>query len=264
MRHVSRTHRVALDWLFDRINLNPQIQIKYIDTKNLLTDILIKGNFARDEWNNLLHLFNVIFSSASCRGTMSKRMQQRTGEERIVAKSKPTLNQISSSAATSPTAPRSSASSRPEILQGQEGSNLIAQCAGKPPVEGSNQNDAASSSQVWLTDAKFSERARKLAAVDTKQDQNFPDRARKLAAEYSDIKDEDASKWPHNLRVSRADVPHLEKVYSNLRQQLKREPEDKMEDLNVNTMIWGEFMMVTQVTFLGAICVQPKIRHKEQ
>ena len=31
MRHVSRrTHRVALDWLFDRINLDPKIHIKYI------------------------------------------------------------------------------------------------------------------------------------------------------------------------------------------------------------------------------------------
>ena len=30
MRHVSRTHRVALDWLFDRTNLDPKIQIKYI------------------------------------------------------------------------------------------------------------------------------------------------------------------------------------------------------------------------------------------
>ena len=29
MRHVSRTHRVALDWLFVRINLDPKIQIKY-------------------------------------------------------------------------------------------------------------------------------------------------------------------------------------------------------------------------------------------
>ena len=45
MRHVSRTHRVALDWLFDRINLDPKIQIKYIDTKNQLADILTKGNF---------------------------------------------------------------------------------------------------------------------------------------------------------------------------------------------------------------------------
>ena len=32
MRHVSRTQRVALDWLFDRINLDSKIQIKYIDT----------------------------------------------------------------------------------------------------------------------------------------------------------------------------------------------------------------------------------------
>ena len=44
MRHVSRTHRVALDW----------IQIKYIDTKNQLADMLTKGNFTRDEWNHLL------------------------------------------------------------------------------------------------------------------------------------------------------------------------------------------------------------------
>ena len=35
--HVSRTHRVALDWLFDRIILDPKIQI--IDTKNQLADM---------------------------------------------------------------------------------------------------------------------------------------------------------------------------------------------------------------------------------
>ena len=45
MRHVSRTHRVALDWLFERINLDPKIQIKYIDTKNQLAVILTKGKF---------------------------------------------------------------------------------------------------------------------------------------------------------------------------------------------------------------------------
>ena len=59
MRHVSRTHRVALDWLFDRINLDPKIQIKYIDTKNQLADVLTKGNFTRDAWNLLLCLFNI-------------------------------------------------------------------------------------------------------------------------------------------------------------------------------------------------------------
>ena len=54
MRHVSRTYRIALDLLFDRINLGSKIQIKYIDTKNQLADMLTKGNFTRDEWNHLL------------------------------------------------------------------------------------------------------------------------------------------------------------------------------------------------------------------
>ena len=49
MRHVSRTHRVALDWLSDRINVDPEIQIRYVDTKNQLADILTKGCFSKDE-----------------------------------------------------------------------------------------------------------------------------------------------------------------------------------------------------------------------
>ena len=64
MRLVSRTHRVALDWLFNRINLDPKIQIRYIVTKHQLADILTKVNFTRDEWNNLLHLFNISAISA--------------------------------------------------------------------------------------------------------------------------------------------------------------------------------------------------------
>ena len=59
MRHVSRTHRVPFDWLFDRINLDPKIQIKHIDTKNQLADKLTKENFTRDEWNHLLCLLNI-------------------------------------------------------------------------------------------------------------------------------------------------------------------------------------------------------------
>ena len=39
MRHVSRTNKVALDWLFDKINLDPKIQIRYIDSKHQIADI---------------------------------------------------------------------------------------------------------------------------------------------------------------------------------------------------------------------------------
>ena len=93
MRHVSRTHRVALDWLFDRINLDTKIQIKYIDIKNQLADILTIGNFTRDEWNHLLNLLNIgHFSSTACTAAMAKRAQQGSGEERVTAKSKPMMN----------------------------------------------------------------------------------------------------------------------------------------------------------------------------
>ena len=61
-RHVSRTHRVALDWLFDRINLDSKIQIKYSDTKNQLIDTLTTGNFTRDEWNHLLSVLVLAIS----------------------------------------------------------------------------------------------------------------------------------------------------------------------------------------------------------
>ena len=78
MRHVSRTHRVALDWLFDRINLDPKIQIKYIDTKNQHADMLTKGNFTRDEWNHLLCSFNIShFSSTVCSEGMAKKSTTR-------------------------------------------------------------------------------------------------------------------------------------------------------------------------------------------
>ena len=74
----SEPHRVALDWLFDRINLDPKIQIKYIDTKKQLAEMLTKESFTRDEWNHLLCLFNIShFSSAECSEVMSKITQKK-------------------------------------------------------------------------------------------------------------------------------------------------------------------------------------------
>ena len=70
-----------------------QIQIKYIDTKNQLADILTKGNFTRDEWNHLLTLFNIShFSSTACIAAVAKRAQQESGEGRVTAKSRPMMN----------------------------------------------------------------------------------------------------------------------------------------------------------------------------
>ena len=115
MRHVSRTHWVALDWLLDRINLDPKIQIKYIDTKNQLADMLTKGNFTRDEWNHLLYLFNIShFSSTDYSEVMSKKKktQKDSGEERVTAKSKSIMNFIARCSERTPDVIASTASER--------------------------------------------------------------------------------------------------------------------------------------------------------
>ena len=110
MRHVSRTHRVVLYWLFDRINLDSKIQSKYIGTKNQLADILTQGNFTRDEWNHWLNLFNIShFSPTACTAARATRAQQGSGEEHVTAKSRSMMNII----ARMPTVVSSSTSSNP-------------------------------------------------------------------------------------------------------------------------------------------------------
>ena len=64
LRHVSRTHRVVLDWLLDRIKLDPKIQIRYVESKNQLAGNLTQGHFTRDEWDHLLCWFNSSLFSA--------------------------------------------------------------------------------------------------------------------------------------------------------------------------------------------------------
>ena len=167
MRHVYRTHRVALDWLFDRINLDSRIQIKYIHTKKQLEDILTKGNFTRDEWNRLLNLFNIShFSSTACTDAMEKRAQQESGEERVTAKSRPMMNFT----ARMPSVVSSSTSSNPGRTwygyQDPEKSVAVDDRSGKPdrpsPAGYSKEDCGRSwSSQEWKSGAAAHDRSGK-------------------------------------------------------------------------------------------------------
>ena len=86
------------------INLEPKVQIKFVDTQNQLADMRTKESFTRDEWNHLLRLFNIMsFSMFSCshisnflsdpigkQSAMSKRGQETTSSEGSpMAKPKP-------------------------------------------------------------------------------------------------------------------------------------------------------------------------------
>ena len=170
MRHVSRTHRVALDWLFDRINLDPKIQIKYIDTKNQLADMLTKGNFTRDEWNHLLCLFNIShFSYAVCSDVMSKRSQKESGEERITAKSRPMMNLVARCSERAPAALSSTASESPGKIRHESQNPLSPQTekydrTGRPVVCAHSSSysewnmDKTWSSQEWKSDELMDDR----------------------------------------------------------------------------------------------------------
>ena len=161
-RHVSRTHSVAVDWLFDRINLDSRIQIKYVDTKNQLGDILTKGNFTRDEWNHLLNLFNIShFSSTACTAAMAKRAQQESGKERVTAKSRPMMNLI----ARTPSLVSSSTSVSPvkkHYGKDDPWNSVVAKDrSGKPDSSSSTDldYDRAWSSQEWRAEGKTHDRS---------------------------------------------------------------------------------------------------------
>ena len=66
MRHVARTHRVDLDWLWERIRMDPGVNIKYVGTKEQIADIFTKGSFSADQWSRLCRLAQIGTQKALC------------------------------------------------------------------------------------------------------------------------------------------------------------------------------------------------------
>ena len=71
MRHTSRTHRVDFDWQYDRNNLEPMIQIKFVNTTQELADIPTKGSVTRDRWTQLTLLLNPMTHTTFGRSNLS-------------------------------------------------------------------------------------------------------------------------------------------------------------------------------------------------
>ena len=49
--------------LLDKINLDPKVQVKYVDTPNQFADILTNGPFTRDERKRRLQLIKMVDAS---------------------------------------------------------------------------------------------------------------------------------------------------------------------------------------------------------
>ena len=59
VRHVPRTHRVDLFWLFSELILDRSISIRYVRTTEQLADMLIKGAFTAGQWKSLMWAFDI-------------------------------------------------------------------------------------------------------------------------------------------------------------------------------------------------------------
>ena len=274
MRHVSRTHLVALDWLFDRINLDHKIQIKHIDTKNQLADILTKGNFTRDEWNHLLTLFNIShFSSTACIAAMAKRAQQESGEGRVRAKSRPMMKLT----ARTPSFVFSSASSNPgKTSHGyQDPERPVLDDRTGQPVEVSRSDylqkgyGLSWSSQEWESGDGEHDRSGQpdenswdsLRKVDPYREEYLLGRTAHSARNEETIHDRTGQLVSENFQ-GKADFANfimgsettefVNKVRNQVRIRQKR-MSSIAEDCTEHSIIWGMFMATTlnAVTFMG-------------
>ena len=69
LRHLARTLRIDLDWLFERFLTDPALSITYINTKLQLADLFTKASFTGMQWQALLQLIQ------TCRSQQIKSPQ---------------------------------------------------------------------------------------------------------------------------------------------------------------------------------------------
>ena len=53
------THRVNLDRRLEQVNLDSNMPVKCVYTNQQIADILTKGSFTRDKWNELMILLGI-------------------------------------------------------------------------------------------------------------------------------------------------------------------------------------------------------------
>ena len=265
MRHVSRTHRVALDWLFDRINVDPEIQIKYIDTRNQLAGMLTKGNFTRDEWHHPWCLFNIShFSSINCSEVMSKRTQKDSGEERVTAKSKPMMNLVSRCSVRDPDVLASTASESPGKTRSESQTPLSSWNEQQPRTErlvmgaySSNYSewniDEKWSSQEWKSDEMLDARTGRL--VNEQPAGSFTQHTDKFVIDDDNMDSDTVAESDLSLK-SRS---FLHRVNDRLRKILDHSSKDAIQDIDKHSLIWGMFIMIECERFKTNL---QKMQHK--
>ena len=178
MRHVFRTHRVALDWL-----LEPKIQIKYVDTEKLLTDILTIGSFTREEWNHFLRFFNIYVSQLPSDHVDEADAGRKTRRRRTRG-----------------------SKMKPSAESGVEDSQSVSNSAEFGYISKPRNFTARSSLLDSVGMVTRSER------LECEQRMNFSSEATRCKSELHDMNTVGARFFPHNFDISPINVEYLEKA----------------------------------------------------
>ena len=81
LRYVPRTHRVDLDWLIERIKIDPGVNLKYVETNEQMADLLTKASFTVAKWNSLLRLHQIGTSGGHKNGPKPRRSNPQNSLE---------------------------------------------------------------------------------------------------------------------------------------------------------------------------------------
>ena len=77
LRHVARVHRVNTDACYERIREDPGIYMRYWPTKYQLADILTKGSFTKQSWDQLLDLLQIRVNAREGHASPDRIKQKR-------------------------------------------------------------------------------------------------------------------------------------------------------------------------------------------
>ena len=154
---------------------------------NQLADMLTKGNFTHDGWNDLLHLFNIShFSSLRCTKkisllicvTMAKTIQEQKEGERVVSNSRLAVMNVSSYLMSS-----SSSAASSSIASKSPGMPIASEKPDSKMIVEPSSFEAASASQVRLKDAY-------LGGLKEKQQGDLPNERQENSEETDDSESE--------------------------------------------------------------------------
>ena len=95
LRHLARTIRIDLDWLFERFYRDPSRSITYVNTKEQAADIFTKANFTAAQWQALLDLIQTQKSTVpEVVKTSDNLLLRHRSRHRNLRRSVPDLNRM--------------------------------------------------------------------------------------------------------------------------------------------------------------------------